>query len=206
MKLRVQNLRFEVVGTPLLDVPELALELDAVTVLTGPNGSGKSLFLAALHGVLPGATGTVTWNGAPAQDTRPNRGMLLQRNPILRRSVFENLAFALRASHTFTPDKVERMLKTIGLADRAQDPAAHLSGGERQRLCLGRALIIEPNALLLDEPTSALDAQATTQIFDLIAKTAKTTPILMTSHSRDVIQELADQRLHIEEGRLTDRP
>ena len=202
MKLRIEDLAFSTPAGVLLDVPNLSMDLSGVTMLTGPNGSGKSLLLAALHGALAGATGLVTWDGKPAQATRQERGFLLQRNPILRRSVFENLAYPLRAFGRFNEAKVTSLLERIDLSEKADQPAASLSGGERQRLCFARALIMEPKALLLDEPTSALDRRATDALTSLIIEEAKSIPVLMSSHDRDVIQNLGQHHLHIEDGVL----
>jgi len=202
MKLYVKDLAFSSTAGVLLDVPNLSLDLSGVTMLTGPNGSGKSLLLAALHGALAGATGTVTWDEKPAVVTRQERGFLLQRNPILRRSVFENLAYPLRAFGQFNEAKVTSLLQRIDLSEKADQPAASLSGGERQRLCFARALIMEPKALLLDEPTSALDRRATEALTSLIIEEAKSIPVLMSSHDRDVIQNLGQHHLHIEDGVL----
>ncbi|MEO0344578.1 MAG: ATP-binding cassette domain-containing protein [Pseudomonadota bacterium] len=202
MKLQAENIIFEIGGTRLLDIPTLELSLTGITLLTGPNGSGKSLFLAALHGALPASTGHVTWDIQPAYQTRRQRGFLLQRNPLLRRSVFENLAYPLRAFGGFEKQRVFAMLNRLSLMDKADQPAASLSGGERQRLCLGRALITDPKALLLDEPTSALDPNASASLTALIAETAKVIPVIMASHDRDIIAAFPQKRLHIEGGRL----
>ncbi|MEM9717268.1 MAG: ATP-binding cassette domain-containing protein [Pseudomonadota bacterium] len=206
MNLFAQDLHLSSAGEVLLDVPHLQLNLSGITLLTGPNGSGKSLLLAALHGALPASTGTVTWNAEPAEDTRRNRGFLLQRNPVLRRSVFENLAFPLRAFGGYDEDRIKTLLDRIGLADKSDMPAAKLSGGERQRLCFARALISKPEVLLLDEPTSALDRRATEALTQLIAETAKSTPIIMSSHDRDVIESFGENRLQIEDGRINGAP
>ena len=202
MRLQATDLSFAAGDEILLDIPKLDLDLGGITLLTGPNGSGKSLLMAALHGGLKGATGSVRWNDEAAETSRRSRGFLLQRNPILRRSVFENLAYPLQAFGQFDGMKVQAMLERIELAEKADQPAAALSGGERQRLCFARALITQPKALLLDEPTSALDRHATARLTQLIQEEATSIPVLMTSHDRDIIDTLGGVRLQIEDGRL----
>lgn len=203
MNLEVNDLTFSAGRARLLDVPELTLSLGGITLLTGPNGSGKTLLLAALHGSLPGAKGRVSWNGTAARASRRTRGFLLQRNPVLRRSVYENVVFPLRAYGRPDPAKVMALLERVSLIEKSRQPAASLSGGERQRLCLARALITQPQALLLDEPTSALDPKATQFLADMIADISTSIPILMSSHDRDIIDGFSSARLHIEDGRLT---
>ena len=183
----------------------LNLELAGITAVLGPNGAGKSLFLALCHGTLAPLSGSVHWGGATALETRPNRGYMLQTPVVLRRTVAANIDFAL-ASHgvpaSERPAKVQNALTRARLQDRAKAPAATLSGGESRRMNLARALVTDPQILLLDEPFAGLDPAAAQDMEAIILEEARTTPILMANHDLVQTRRMADQILFFSKGRL----
>jgi phosphate transport system ATP-binding protein len=87
--------------------------------------------------------------------------------------------------------------------DRLHSPALDLSGGQQQRLCIARALILQPEVLLLDEPTSALDHTAAKVIEQLLLELKQTCTILLVSHYLDQVTRIADTVIELQNGSLT---
>jgi NitT/TauT family transport system ATP-binding protein len=141
--------------------------------LVGPSGCGKSTMLRLVAGLIKPTTGTLTVNGAPIGDPGPDRGMMFQKATLFPwMTVYDNIAFSLRMQGKLkgNEDKVESMIKVIGLESFRNDYPGQLSGGMAQRVALVRSLINEPPILLLDEPLGALDAFTRMNMQDEILK------------------------------------
>ena len=129
--------------------------------MVGPSGCGKSTILRLVAGLIQPTTGSITLNGKPIEGPGPDRGMMFQKATLFPwLTVYDNIAFSLKMQGKLkgNEDKVEEMIKTIGLQDFREDYPGQLSGGMAQRVALVRSLINEPPVLLLDEPLGALDA------------------------------------------------
>lgn len=129
--------------------------------LVGTSGCGKSTILRLIAGLIPPTTGQVTVNGAEITKPHPDRGMVFQKPTLFPwLTVEKNIDFSLRMQNKLkgNEDKVQRMLRVIGLEDFKDDYPGQLSGGMAQRVALVRTLINEPRTLLMDEPLGALDA------------------------------------------------
>ncbi len=181
----------------------LPIPARGVTALMGPSGCGKTTFLRALnrmHDRTAGArvTGEVLFEGrdilAPDTDVvalRRKLGMIFQKPVAFPKSIFDNVALALRArggmSASEIADRVELSLKQAALWDEVRDrlkkSALDLSGGQQQRLCIARALAVEPEVLLMDEPASSLDPIATLKIEDLIRDLRQNYTIAIVTHN-----------------------
>lgn len=191
-----------------LSVPERG-----ITALIGPSGCGKSSLLMALNrmtDLVPGCrlSGRVTAFGedilAPGVDvTRLRRriGMVFQRpNPFpfsIRRNfelVLDEAGIRGRGERRET---IESCLHAVGLAeeigDRLDRPATSLSGGQQQRLCIARALVTDPDVLLLDEPCSALDPISTMTIERLVLGLGERICIVMVTHNLAQARRMADR-------------
>ena len=135
--------------------------------LLGPSGCGKTTTLRSIAGLERPRSGEIRVGNDVVFSRNvfipPNRrglGMVFQSYAIWpHMTVFENAAFPLRVSRSFSKEKVLRVLKTVALEEFAEREATKLSGGQQQRLALARALVMEPRLLLLDEPLSNLDAK-----------------------------------------------
>lgn len=127
--------------------------------LVGPSGCGKSTILRLIAGLIFPTEGTLSVNGQPVTKPAPERGMVFQ-NPTLFPwlTVEKNIGFSDRMTGQTNPDKVDRMIRLIGLDGFQEDYPKQLSGGMAQRVALARSIIREPEILLLDEPLGALDA------------------------------------------------
>ena len=141
--------------------------------LVGPSGCGKSTMLRLIAGLITPTTGKLTVNGEEIEKPAPDRGMMFQKATLFPwLTVKDNIAFSLKMQGKLkgNEDKVENMIKVIGLENFREDYPAQLSGGMAQRVALVRSLINEPPILLLDEPLGALDAFTRMNMQDEILK------------------------------------
>jgi tungstate transport system ATP-binding protein len=183
--------------TTLLDDISLSLHAGAPTALIGPNGSGKTTLLRVLMGLIEVAGGVVDVGAA-------ERAFVFQSPVMLRRSVAENVAFALRVAGRDVSE-VEPLLAQVGLAALRDRPARKLSGGEQQRLAIARALARRPSLLLLDEATASLDPAQTKIVEDLIRSIAATgVKIVFSTHDLGQARRLAGDVVLLVAGRVAE--
>lgn len=206
-------------SAPLIQAKDLSLSygpkvvLSAVCLRTGggeicgfrgPNGSGKSTFLKACLGLVRPRSGSLTVLGlAPRgrafRAALSRIGYVPQQNPpgALRVTVRE--AVAMGRCGMVAPGRplgpadrraVDEALEAAGLSDLAQAPVQELSGGQYQRTNLARALVREPDLLILDEPTTHLDAQGRDDVKDMLAAVAagRKASMILVSHDEDLLR------------------
>ncbi len=199
--LHFQQASFTHRGHALLVPTTLTLSGCQRTLIMGPNGAGKSLFMRLAHGLLRPSSGHVSWEGAP-----PVQAMVFQRPVLLRRSVIDNLIYALAVKRVPRRERKAlawQALEKFGLAALAKRPARVLSGGEQQRLTLARAWLLTPSVLFLDEPTSALDPAAIKAVEDAVNEFHQSgTRIVMTTHDLHQAKRLADDVLFMHSGQV----
>ena len=191
-------------GKAVIGPTDLVLQPDGPTIIIGPNGSGKTTLLRVMHGIERVTSGTVTW-----QHDDPSQHAFVFQSPIvLRRSVYDNLAYPLRLIKTPKPEvaqAVDHWLERIGLADMRHSPALRLSGGERQKLAIARALIRKPQVLFLDEPCANLDGHATREIEALLQEaSAAGTRLVMSTHDMGQARRLARDIVFMLGGKVHD--
>ena len=159
--------------THALNEINLTMESGEFISLVGPSGCGKSTILRLVAGLIQATTGKLTVDGKTITEPSPERGMVFQKPTLFPwLTVWDNIAFSLRMQGRLkgNKDKVERMIKVIGLEKFRNDYPGQLSGGMAQRVALVRSLINEPDILLLDEPLGALDAFTRMNMQDEILK------------------------------------
>ncbi len=185
----------------LFDV-SMAIRERQVTALIGPSGCGKTTFLRTLNRMNDLIPGTRTEGEAlldgqniygsslDVVSLRARVGMVFQRPNPFPKSIFENVAYGLRAQGTSSKhleERVEQSLRGAALWDEVKDrlktSALGLSGGQQQRLCIARAIAVHPEVLLMDEPASALDPIATLKIEELIVELARDYTIVIVTHN-----------------------
>ena len=209
-------------ATPALKGINLAIREKVVTAFIGPSGCGKSTFLRCfnrMNDLIDGVRieGCITIGGQDINsrdvdviELRKRVGMVFQRSNPFPKSIYENVAYALRLHGTrdrATLDGiVEQSLRGAALWDEVKDrlhaSALGLSGGQQQRLCIARAIAIRPAILLMDEPASALDPIATAKIEELILDLKKDFTIVIVTHNMQQATRISDETAFFYLGEL----
>ena len=200
-------------GREILRIDRLTIRRGEILVLVGPNGAGKSTLMTTLALIERPAAGTIELDGAPvdwrngALAARRRLAIVFQEPLLFDTTVTENVATGLKlrgVSRREQAPRVRHWLERFGIGQLAGRQARTLSGGEAQRVSLARALVLEPELLLLDEPFAALDGPTREALADdllpLLRETATTT--VMVTHDRGEAQELGDRLGVILDGQL----
>jgi phosphate transport system ATP-binding protein len=190
----------------------LDIHRGCITALIGPSGCGKTSFLSALNrltDLVPGAhvSGTVLLDGEDVFDPkldlmalRRRIGMIFQRPNPFPLSIRRNLELPLKehgvGGRKVLAEKIETALRAVGLwdevGDRLDTPALALSGGQQQRLCIARALVLEPEVLLMDEPCSSLDPISSAVVEDLILELRSRYTVVIVTHNLAQARRIAN--------------
>ena len=145
----------------LLEV-SLAIERNEFVSIVGPSGCGKSTLLRLIAGLIGPSSGQVAIDGVAVDGPRRDIGVVFQAPTLLPwANVLENVLFPLKILHRLasdSPAKARDLLRLVGLSDFERKMPSELSGGMQQRASICRALITDPDILLMDEPFGALDA------------------------------------------------
>jgi phosphate transport system ATP-binding protein len=209
-----------------IDNVSIDVDLDHVTAFIGPSGCGKSTFLRTLNRMndtVPSARveGKITLDGDDIYSSgmdvvqlRARVGMVFQKPNPFPKSIYENVAYGPRI-HGLATDKteldqiVEKSLRRAGLweevKDRLQESGTALSGGQQQRLCIGRAIAVEPEVILMDEPCSALDPIATAKIEELILELRGNYAIVIVTHNMQQAARVSQRTAFFHLGRLVEQ-
>jgi ABC-type Fe3+/spermidine/putrescine transport system ATPase subunit len=206
-------------GQPVLRDLSLDIQMGETLSLLGPSGCGKTTTLRILAGLEVPDSGDVRFGERTIVSVServfvpPEKrgvGMVFQSYAIWpHMSVFENVAYPLRARHTPRADldaRVATTLERVGLAHLSQRSGTALSGGQQQRVALARALVYEPSILLLDEPFSNLDASLREEMRDQLAALlsdlgARMTAVFVTHDQREAFA-LSDRIALMDAGRI----
>ncbi len=175
-------------------------EAGKVHGIIGKSGCGKTTLLYLAAGLIRPQQGSIYVCGKPAEPGRKDISIILQNFGLFPwKNCRENLALGLSFRNMPKPEregKIDRMLSDMGLSGKDSRYPVQLSGGEQQRLAIGRALIIEPQLLLLDEPFSSLDAMTRETLQDklLAVKTENHRPmtVIHVTHSIEEAVYLSD--------------
>ncbi|HNU36409.1 MAG TPA: phosphate ABC transporter ATP-binding protein, partial [Methanomassiliicoccales archaeon] len=178
-----------------------------VMAVVGPSGAGKSTLLRCLNRLNEISSGDVEFKGTPLRtldplDLRRRVGMVFQIPVMFEGSVKENIDYA--TSLGGPEAAAEELLVRVGLDPSFLNKnAANLSVGEQQRLCLARALVNQPEVLLMDEPTASLDPFNTRLVEDLILELcAQGLTIILVSHNMAQARRVGDRVALLKEGRM----
>ena len=175
-------------GDPVLRDVNLAIAPGEIVTVVGPNGSGKSSLLRARVGALPPTAGRIERAEGLRIGYVPQALHVERAMPLTVRRFLNVPRRHPRAA-------VEAALGEVGLLDRAEDAVTALSGGQLRRAMLARALLGDPQLLLLDEPTAGLDQPGIAAFYELIASVRERTgcAVLLVSHDLHVVMSASDR-------------
>jgi putative ABC transport system ATP-binding protein len=198
-------------SVPVLEDVSFGLARGSSLTLVGPSGSGKSTLLRCLNRLEEPTHGTVHFDGREIRSIDPRelrqRAALVMQTPVLfDGTIRDNLRLRPLADRGDPPERrLLGALDEVGLpGDLLNRPAATLSVGEKQRVTLARALLTDPDALLLDEPTSALDPPNVALVTEAILRLRRTRAltIVAVTHQTDLVRRLGGHLLYLVQGRV----
>ncbi|MEM3041265.1 MAG: phosphate ABC transporter ATP-binding protein [Nitrososphaerota archaeon] len=195
----------------------LSLEIESGETigLLGYSGAGKTTLLRILAGLETPTAGKMLYRGRPinhktSQELRKRVTMIFQSPAHIRGDVYTNVAYGLKIrgmSETQTKERVRDILHRVGLEGYQSKSAQTLSGGEQQRLALARALVLDPEVLLLDEPTSNLDPANASMVTEIIKEESAKRTTIVATHNFNQVRRLTKRSIYIENGQvIEDRP
>jgi ABC-2 type transport system ATP-binding protein len=204
----VEHINKELGKRQILKDVTLAVQRGDIFGYLGPNGAGKTTTIRIMLGLMTADSGKVTLLGQDVQidKVRQKIGFVLEADGLYDNlTAYDNLLFYAKLYDIPKPaQKVDKILKQVGLADRATDKVSTYSKGMRQRLALARAIAPDPEVLILDEPTAGVDPTGQIEIrqlmLDMINKEGKT--ILLSSHNLDEVQRICNRIALIHQGQI----
>lgn len=184
-----------------------------VVVVIGPSGSGKSTFLRCLNLLEEPTSGEIVFENKVITNekndinkTRQKMGMVFQQfNLFPHMNVLDNITLApikVKGISKQEADKIAfKLLKRIGLDDKAYSFPNQLSGGQKQRIAIARALAMSPDVMLFDEPTSALDPEMVGEVLDVMRELAQEgMTMVVVTHEMGFAKEVGDRVIFMDQG------
>ncbi|MEU3950836.1 metal ABC transporter ATP-binding protein [Streptomyces achromogenes] len=202
----------ELGARPVLRGVDLTVGRGEVVALLGANGSGKSTAIRAIIGQVPVSGGTVELFGTPRRSFRDwaRVGYVPQRTTAaggVPATVTEIVSSGRLARTRFGPfrkadrEAVRRALELVGMADRAKDSVTALSGGQHQRVLIARALVSEPELLIMDEPMAGVDLASQEVLAETLRRqVAAGTTVLLVLHELGPLEPLIDRAVVLRDG------
>lgn len=199
VSLSVEDVHVQFKNTTIIDGLSLTIENDDFVSIVGTSGCGKTTFLRAIGGLLPHQSriGAASLHGSPLRTPEPRVAMVFQHFGLFPwKTVEENIRYGLEVQgRSDGGDRIESLLEVMHLEPARNKYPSQLSGGMKQRVGIARALVLEPDLLLLDEPLSAVDAITREimqkEVIDLI-EAERRTAVLVT-HDLDEAIILSDR-------------
>jgi spermidine/putrescine ABC transporter ATP-binding subunit len=189
----------------------LSIENGTFLTLLGPSGCGKTTILRSVAGLVNPSEGDISINGRRVNDIpihKRNIGLVFQNYALFpHKTIFDNIAFGLKYRNVPKPaiaEKVGRALEIVRLPGVDKKLPSELSGGQQQRIALARAIVIEPDVLLLDEPLSALDANLREEMRIELKQIQRQTGIttIFVTHDQGEALAMSDRVVVMNKGKI----
>ena len=189
-----------------------------VVVIVGPSGSGKSTFLRSLNLLEVPTTGHIYVEGVDITGKQTNidkhrqkMGMVFQHfNLFPHKTILENITLApiklLKKSKEEADAEAMKLLRKVGLEEKADAYPSQLSGGQKQRIAIVRSLAMNPDVMLFDEPTSALDPEMVGEVLELMKQLAHDgMTMVVVTHEMGFAKEVATRVLFMDQGQVKEQ-
>ena len=212
--LAIKNLRkvYNDNGKEFIALDDVSFDIKEgeIVALLGPNGAGKTTIVSIIGGYLLPTSGQVIINGEDVIKTRPRDNIGVSFGGDLgfygRATAKQNMSFfadLAKIPHRKQKAEIERVLDIVNLKDDMNKKVQFFSKGMKQRMHIARALLGNPQLLLLDEPTDGLDVEIATNIRNVVKNLAQSgISILLTSHMMSEVEALSDQIVLLGAGKI----
>ena len=203
--------------TEVIKGVDMTVRKGEVICIIGPSGAGKSTILRCLNGLEQATGGKIVVNGHDLTDSHVNIdqvreqvGMVFQHfNLFNNMSVIDNITLAPKLVHHETDEQARahamELLKTVGLAEKADAMPKSLSGGQKQRVAIARSLAMNPKVMLFDEATSALDPEMVGDVLEVIRDlAAKGMTMVLVTHEMGFARRACDATAFLHQGRIVE--
>lgn len=207
MYVEIQNYTKRIKRKTVLDHVDCGFERGEVCGLVGPNGSGKTMLLRAMCGFIRPTDGQVSIGGKPVvfNESLPERVGVLIEHPgfIDADTALGNLKYLAGLDGGLDEQETERLMKVFGIWRQRNEKVRSFSLGMRQKLAIVQALMEHQRLILLDEPTNGLDHESVLAFQREMRRQQNLgNTVIIASHHRDELREIADRILHMENGRV----
>ena len=201
-----------------LDGVSANIEKGEVVVIIGPSGSGKSTFLRCLNLLETPTKGVITFHGdvitdpkADINTIRQHMGMVFQHfNLFPNMTIKKNITLAPVRTGLMSKEEADelamKLLRRVGLEEKADAYPNQLSGGQKQRIAIVRALAMNPKVILFDEPTSALDPEMVGEVLEVMKELAEEgMTMVVVTHEMGFAKEVGNRVLFMDEGKIVEQ-
>ncbi len=208
LKVSLNNIKKYYDEKLVLDIELLEIEKGKITGIIGPNGSGKSTLLHIIAGLDEEYLGEVFYDQEVTSKKPYDKMTLVSQKPYLfRRKVYDNIEYPLKVRNINKADmrkRVNKVISRLELEELREKKAHLLSGGESQKVSLARALVFEPELLLLDEPTSNIDPESIKILEREILRFNRETEatVIIVTHNLEQSDRICDNVIYLEKGRV----
>ena len=198
--LKVEHLKKSYDGkTNVLDDISFGIEKGEVVVIVGPSGCGKSTFLRCLNKLESINEGALKLDGQNYENEKKNIHMSIMDNLILAP------VKAQKRKKSDVEKEAEKLLERVGLLEKKDSYPRQLSGGQKQRVAIVRALLMNPEILLLDEITAALDPEMVREVLQVVLELAQTgMTMIIVTHEMEFAKAVADRVIFLDKGKIVE--
>lgn len=207
MDINIRNLLKKYHDKVVLDIDHTQFSSGTIYGITGDNGAGKTTLLKIIAGLEHYDAGEILYSGGPLEEGMMKKITYLSQTPyLMRTSVYENIVYPLKIRKVELDTieiKVRDIMDELKITELKDQLATQLSGGESQKVALARALVFDPEVLLLDEPTASIDPATIEMIEEAIVKRnkLKKMTVIMISHNLDQVKRMCDEIVYMKKGK-----